>query len=92
MISGAMRSKATSDFTRDLGQKCRLQPSTDSNFQQGVQVMRRNAVGAVALLLCTLVVGAILFRERCRLGDVRWRVCNLMGIPHAGGPFTAPPN
>ena len=54
--------------------------------------MRRNAVGAVAILLCTLVVGAILFRERCRLGDVRWQVCNLIGIPHAGGPFPAPPN
>jgi hypothetical protein len=54
--------------------------------------MRWNAVGAVAILLCTLVAAAIFFREKCRLGDVRWQVCDLIGIPHAGGPFPAPPN
>ena len=52
--------------------------------------MGRNAIGAVAILLCMLVVGAIVFRERCRLGDVRWQVCNWIGMPHVGGPLPAP--
>jgi hypothetical protein len=49
--------------------------------------MGRNAIGAVAILLCMLLVGAIFFRERCRLGNVRWEVCNWIGMPHVGGPL-----
>ena len=52
--------------------------------------MGRNAIGAVAILLCTLIVGAIVFREKCRLGDVRWQVCNWIGIPHVGASLPAP--
>lgn len=52
--------------------------------------MGRNAIGALAILLCMFVVGAIVVRERCRLGDVRWQVCGWIGMPHVGGPFPAP--
>ena len=52
--------------------------------------MGRNAIGAVAILLCMLVVEAIVVRERCRLTDVRWQVCNWIGMPHVGGPLPAP--
>jgi hypothetical protein len=30
--------------------------------------MGRNAIGALAILLCTLVIGAVVLHERCRLG------------------------
>jgi hypothetical protein len=56
----------------------------------GVPALGRNAVGAVAILLCILVLGAFIIREKCRLGDVHWPVCGWMGIPHAGGPFPTP--
>ena len=52
--------------------------------------MGRNAVTAVAIVFCTLVIGAMFFREKCRLGDVRWQVCSWMGMPHVGGPFPVP--
>ena len=52
--------------------------------------MGRNAIGAVAILLCMLGVRAIVFRERCRLGDVRWQMCNWIGMAQVGGPLPAP--
>ena len=52
--------------------------------------MRRGFVSAIALLLCLLVVGMLVGREKCRLGNVRWQICAWMGIPHAGGPFPSP--
>jgi hypothetical protein len=45
--------------------------------------MRRNAVSALAILLCTLVIGALVLHEQCRLGDQEWEVCAWMNIPHA---------
>jgi hypothetical protein len=52
--------------------------------------MGRNAIGALAILLCTLVIGAVVLHERCRLGNKNWQLCVRMGIPHAGGPFPQP--
>jgi hypothetical protein len=52
--------------------------------------MRRGFVSAVAVLLCLLVMGLLVGREKCRLGNVRWQICDWMGIPHAGGPFPSP--
>ncbi|MGC1347717.1 MAG: hypothetical protein WA863_16860, partial [Methyloceanibacter sp.] len=52
--------------------------------------MGRNAISALAILLCTLVIGAMVLHERCRLGNQDWQVCKWMGIPHAGGPFPQP--
>lgn len=52
--------------------------------------MRRGFVSAVAVLLCLLVMGLLVGREKCRLGNVRWQICGWMGIPHAGGPFPSP--
>jgi hypothetical protein len=52
--------------------------------------MRRGLVSAIAVLLCLLVVGLLVGREKCRLGNVRWQICAWMGIPHAGGPFPSP--
>jgi hypothetical protein len=34
--------------------------------------MRRGLVNAIAVLLCLLVVGMLVGREKCRLGNVRW--------------------
>ena len=53
--------------------------------------MRRGFVSAIAILLCFLVLGVLVGREKCRLGNVRWQICAWMGIPHAGGPFVSPP-
>ena len=53
-------------------------------------LMGRNAVSGLAVLLCTLVIGAMLLHEKCRLGNEHWEVCGWMGIPHAGGPFPQP--
>ena len=58
----------------------------------GVQAMGRNSIGAIALLVCSLVIAALIVHERCRLGNVRWHVCTWLSIPHAGGPFPTPPN
>jgi hypothetical protein len=52
--------------------------------------MGRTAIGALAILLCTLVIGAVVLHERCRLGNKNWQLCVRMGIPHAGGPFPQP--
>jgi hypothetical protein len=52
--------------------------------------MDRNGIVAVAIMLCTLVVGTIFLRERCRLGDVHWQACTWTGIPHVGGPLPTP--
>jgi hypothetical protein len=52
--------------------------------------MGRNIVGAVAIVLCTLLVGAMIFREKCRLGNVRWQACSWAGMPHVGGPYQVP--
>ena len=52
--------------------------------------MGRNAISALAILLCTLVIGAVVLHERCRLGNQNWQLCVWMGIPHAGGPFPQP--
>ena len=49
-----------------------------------------NAISALAILLCTLVIGAMALHERCRLGNQDWEVCKWMGIPHAGGAFPQP--
>jgi hypothetical protein len=53
--------------------------------------MRRGFVSAIAILLCFLVLGVLVGREKCRLGNVRWQICAWMGIPHAGGPLPLPP-
>ena len=50
----------------------------------------RNAIGALAILLCALVIGAMVLHERCRLGNQNWQLSGWMGIPHAGGPFPQP--
>jgi hypothetical protein len=52
--------------------------------------VRRGFVGAIALLLCLLVVAILIGREKCRLGNVHWQICAWMGIPHIGGPFPSP--
>ena len=52
--------------------------------------MGRNAISALAILLCTLVIGVMVLHERCRLGNQNWQLCGWMGIPHAGGPFPQP--
>ena len=52
--------------------------------------MGRNAISALAILLCTLVIGVMVLHEKCRLGNQDWEVCKWMGIPHAGGPFPQP--
>jgi hypothetical protein len=49
-----------------------------------------NNVAALAILLCLIVVGAIVLREQCRLGDARLSICDWMGVPHMGGPFPSP--
>jgi hypothetical protein len=54
--------------------------------------MRRGLVSAIAVLLCLVVVGLLVGREKCRLGNVRWQICAWMGIPHAGGPLPSPEN
>jgi hypothetical protein len=54
--------------------------------------MARNAVIAIAILLCVIVLATVIVRERCRLGNDRWQACIWMNIPHAGGPFPAPPS
>jgi hypothetical protein len=38
--------------------------------------MRENIVVATAILLCILVVGAIVVREKCRLGSLHWQACS----------------
>jgi len=58
----------------------------------GVQAMGRNTIGAIALLLCSFVIAALIVHERCRLGNVQWHICTWLSIPHAGGPFPTPPN
>jgi len=54
--------------------------------------MTRNAIGAIAILVCFLVLTVVVLRERCRLGNDQWQLCTWMSIPHAGGPFTVPAN
>jgi len=54
--------------------------------------MGRNTIGAIALLLCSFVIAALIVHERCRLGNVQWHICTWLSIPHAGGPFPTPPN
>jgi hypothetical protein len=54
--------------------------------------MAKNTIGAIAVLLCTLVLDAVIVREQCRLSNVHWQVCTWMSIPHGGGPFSPPPN
>ena len=44
--------------------------------------MRHGFVSAIAALLCLLVVGMVVGREKCRLGNFRWDICAWMGIPH----------
>ena len=56
----------------------------------GYGLMGRNAVSALAILLCTLVIGAMVLHERWRLGNQYWEVCAWMDIPHAGGPIPQP--
>lgn len=43
--------------------------------------MRRNATTAIAILLCSVMIGAIVIQERCRLGDLDWEVCGWLGLP-----------
>ena len=52
--------------------------------------MGRNAISALAILLCTLMIGAMVLHERCRLGNRNWQLRGWMGTPHAGGPFPQP--
>jgi len=49
-----------------------------------------NSVAALAIVLCLIVVGAIVLREQCRLGDARLSICDWMGVAHVGGPLPAP--
>jgi hypothetical protein len=49
-----------------------------------------NGVTALAMVLCLIVVGAIVLRERCRLGEARLSICGWMGLPPIGGPFPYP--
>ena len=49
-----------------------------------------NSVAALAVVLCLIVVGAIVLREQCKLGDTRPSICDWMGVPHIGGPFPSP--
>ena len=59
---------------------------------EGGALMGRNAISALAILLCTLVIGAMVLHERCRLGNQNWQLCGWMGIPHSGAPFPQPLN
>jgi hypothetical protein len=52
--------------------------------------MTRHAIVAVSLVLLLLVIGAMIAREKCRLGTVHWNVCTQLGFPKIGGPFTGP--
>ena len=53
--------------------------------------MRENAIVAIAIILCVLVVGAIIAREKCRLGSLHWQACSWVqiGTVHIG-PITEP--
>jgi hypothetical protein len=50
--------------------------------------MKRGFVSAIAVLLCLLVVGMVVGREKCRLGNFHWDICAWMGIPPAGGSLS----
>ena len=52
--------------------------------------MGRNAISALAILLCTLVIGVMVLHERCRLGNQNWQLCGWMGIRMPAAPFRNP--
>ena len=54
--------------------------------------MSRQAVSAVSIVLLLVVVGALIAREKCRLGTVHWNICTELGFPTVGGPFPEPPS
>ena len=54
--------------------------------------MSRQAVSAVSIILLVVLVGALLAREKCRLGAVHWHVCMELGFSTVGGPFPEPPS
>ena len=54
--------------------------------------MSRQAVSAVSIILLLVVVGALIAREKCRLGAVHWHVCMELGFSTVGGPFPEPPS
>ena len=51
----------------------------------------KNAVVGIAIILPVALSGALIARERYRLGNLHWEICNWMGMPAVGGPFPAPP-
>ena len=56
------------------------------------RVMSRQAVSAVSIVLLLVVVGALIAREKCRLGTVHWNICTELGFSTVGGPFPEPPS
>jgi hypothetical protein len=53
--------------------------------------MSRHAVSAVSIVLLLGVIGALIAREKCRLGAVHWNICSELGFTPVGGPFAEPP-
>jgi hypothetical protein len=54
--------------------------------------MSRQAVVAVSIVLLLIVIGAMMAREKCRLGAVHWNICTELGFSTVGGPFPEPPS
>ena len=54
------------------------------------RVMSRQAVSGVSIVLLLVVVGALIAREKCRLGAVHWHICTELGFSTVGGPFPEP--
>ena len=52
--------------------------------------MKRNSVVGVAIILLVVFSGAMIARERCRLGYLHWEICNWMGMSRVGGSFPKP--
>jgi hypothetical protein len=52
--------------------------------------MSGQAVGAISIVLLLLVVGALIAREKCRVGAVHWNICTELGFSTVGGPFPEP--
>jgi hypothetical protein len=52
--------------------------------------MARNAVVGISIVLLVAMTIGLLVREKCRLGDVHWSICTMMGMPTVGAPFPAP--
>jgi hypothetical protein len=43
--------------------------------------MGRSTTFAIAVLLLVILSGAMMLREKCRLGNIQWTVCSWAGLP-----------